>query len=91
MRSEQDEPVYWTSYAYADETIAEQVFLALQKLGERHKGKLELGFYRHGSESSGMICRSRKHRSGRSGFRRHRRTSLNRSQQPEKPRPLSRR
>jgi hypothetical protein len=46
---------YWTSYAYRDEETAELAWLQLAKVGKRHRGGLEVGFYRHGSSMSGMI------------------------------------
>lgn len=46
---------YWTSWAYRDEAVAEQAWLQLAKVGKRHRGGLDVGFYRHGSPQSGMI------------------------------------
>ena len=46
---------HWTSWAYADEATAERAWLQLAKVGKRHRGGLEIGFYRHGSSQSGMI------------------------------------
>jgi hypothetical protein len=46
---------YWTSFAYRNEAVAEQAYLQLAKVGKRHRGMLDLGFYRHGSPQSGMI------------------------------------
>lgn len=46
---------FWASWAYRDEQTAEQAWERLRDVGARQAGKLELGFYRHGSEVSGMI------------------------------------
>lgn len=46
---------YWTSYAYADEDTAELAFKQLTKLATRNRQSQELGYYRHGSDASGMI------------------------------------
>lgn len=46
---------YWTSYAYADEEMAELAWLQLAKVAKRHRGGTEMGTYRHGSPVSGMV------------------------------------
>jgi hypothetical protein len=46
---------YWTSYAYRDEAVAEQAWTQFAKVAKRHRGGLEVGFYRHGTEVSGII------------------------------------
>jgi hypothetical protein len=46
---------YWTSYAYADEADAERAWLRLERVSKKLATQLGLGFYRHGTQESGMV------------------------------------